>query len=137
MTALYDRFFMFDGRLARLPFFLRGIQVGILSLILFFATLPLFMNGSPLLWWAGLAGVILSVVVLAVATLSLTVRRLHDLSLSGYHAVWVIAADVIAQCLSYGSNKAVLFSLPLVAIGLWITFWPGRRDANRFGAVPE
>jgi uncharacterized membrane protein YhaH (DUF805 family) len=137
MTALYDRFFIFDGRLARLPFFLRGIQVGILAAILFFATLPLFMNGSPLLWWAGLAGVILSVAVLAVATLSLTVRRLHDLSLSGYHAIWVVAAEVIAQCLSYGSNKAILFSLPLVAIGLWITFWPGKRDANRFGAVPE
>src|SRR3984957_6869442 len=115
MTALYDRFFMFDGRLARLPFFLRGIQVGILSLILFFATLPLFMNGSPLQWRAGVAGVILSVVVLAVATLSLTVRRLHDLSLSGYHAIWVVAAEVVAEWLSCGSNKAVLFSLPLVA----------------------
>jgi uncharacterized membrane protein YhaH (DUF805 family) len=137
MTALYDRFFMFNGRLARLPFFLRGIQVGILAAILFLATLPLFMNGSPLLWWAGLAGVILSVAVLAVATLSLTVRRLHDLNLSGYHAIWVIAAEVIAQCLSYGSNKAVLFSLPLVAIGLWITFWPGKRDSNRFGAIPD
>jgi uncharacterized membrane protein YhaH (DUF805 family) len=137
MTALYDRFFMFDGRLARLPFFLRGIQVVILAMILFFATLPLFMNGSPLLWWAGLAGVILSVAVLAVATLSLTVRRLHDLSLSGYRAIWVVAAEVFAQCLSYGSDKAVLFGLPLAAIGLWITFWPGKRDANRFGAVPD
>jgi uncharacterized membrane protein YhaH (DUF805 family) len=135
MTALYDRFFVFDGRLARLPFFLRGIQVGILAVILFFATLPLFMSGSSLLWWAGLAGVIFSVAVLTVATLSLTVRRLHDLNLPGYHAIWVVAADIFAQCLSYGSNKAILFSLPLFAIGLWMTFWPGARDANRFGAA--
>jgi uncharacterized membrane protein YhaH (DUF805 family) len=137
MTALYDRFFAFDGRLTRLPFFLRGIQIGIVAVIMFFATLPLFMNGSSLLWWAGLTGVILSAAVLVVASFSLTVRRLHDLSLPGYHAIWVVAADLIAQLLSYGSDKALLFSLPLVAIGLWITFWPGASHVNRFGAVPD
>jgi uncharacterized membrane protein YhaH (DUF805 family) len=137
MSTLYDRFFEFNGRLARLPFFSRGIQVCILAVVLFFATLPLFMNGSPLLWWAGVAGVILSAAVLAVATLSLTVRRLHDLGLPGYHAIWVVAAEFIAQVFSYGSDKAVVLSLPLALIGLWITFWPGTRLTNRFGTVPE
>jgi uncharacterized membrane protein YhaH (DUF805 family) len=33
---MLDRFFSFDGRLARLPFFLRGIQVGIGAVVIFF-----------------------------------------------------------------------------------------------------
>ncbi len=134
---MVERFFSFDARLARLPFFLRGIQVGIGVVVIFFASLPLFMNGGRLLWWAGIVGVALAGAVLVAATVSLTVRRLHDLGLSGYHAIWVVAADAASEVLSYGSAKVVLFSLPLAAIGLWLLLWPGTKDANRFGTVPD
>ncbi len=134
---MFERFFSFNDRLARLPFFLRGIQVGIAAVVIFFASLPLFMNGGRVLWWAGIAVVAVAVAVLGISTVSLTVRRLHDLGLSGYHAIWVVAADAASEVLSHGSTKAVLFSLPLAAIGLWLMVWPGNKDANRFGAVPE
>jgi len=120
-----------------LPFFLRGIQVGIAAVVIFFASLPLFMNGGRVLWWAGIAVVAVAVAVLGISTVSLTVRRLHDLGLSGYHAIWVVAADAASEVLSRGSTKTVLFSLPLAAIGLWLMVWPGNKDADRFGAVPE
>ena len=134
---MFERFFSLSGRLARLPFFLRGIQVAIVAVVIFFASLPLFMNGSRGLWWAGIAVVAVAIAMLGVSTVSLTVRRLHDLGLSGYHAIWVIAADVAAEVLSYGSSRALLFSLPLAAIGLWLIVWPGNKAADRFGAVPE
>jgi uncharacterized membrane protein YhaH (DUF805 family) len=134
---MFERFFSFNDRLPRLPFFLRGIQVGIAAVVIFFGSLPLFMNGGRVLWWAGIAVVAAAVAVLGISTVSLTVRRLHDLGLSGYHAIWVVAADAASEVLSRGSTKAVLFSLPLAAIGLWLIFWPGNKDANRFGAVPE
>jgi uncharacterized membrane protein YhaH (DUF805 family) len=134
---MIERFFSWNGRLARLPFFLRGIQVGIAAVVIFFASLPLFMNGGALLWWAGIVIVAFAGAVPVIATVALTVRRLHDLGLSGYHAIWVVAADAASEVLSYGSAKAVLFSLPLAAIGLWLTFWPGNKNANRFGSVPD
>jgi uncharacterized membrane protein YhaH (DUF805 family) len=134
---MFERFFSFDGRLARLPFFLRGIQVGISAVVIFFLSLPLFMNGGRALWWAGILVVALAGAVIIIATVSLTVRRLHDLNLSGYHAIWVVAADAASEVLSYGSTKAMLFGLPLAAIGLWLMFWPGSKQANRFGAVPD
>ncbi len=131
------RFFSFDGRLARLPFFLRGIQVGIAAAVIFFASLPLFMNGGRLLWWAGLVVVAAAVAVIGVCAFSLTARRLHDLGLSGYHALWVVAANVLSEALSYGSDKAVLASLPFAAVGLWLMFWPGNKAANGFGPAPD
>ena len=134
---MFRRFFSFNDRLARLPFFLRGIQVGIAAVVIFFASLPLFMNGGRVLWWAGMAVVAVAVAVLGISTVSLTVRRLHDLGLSGYHAAWVVAADAASEVLSYGSTKAVLFSVLLAVIGLWLMVWPGNKDADRFGAVPE
>jgi|SRR5581483_8246184 len=131
------RFFSFDGRLARLPFFLRGIQVGIAASVIFIASLPLFMNGGRLLWWAGIVVVGAALAVLGVSAFSLTARRLHDLGLSGYHALWVVAANVLSEFLSRGSSKAVLVSLPFAAVGLWLMFWPGNKAANGFGPVPD
>jgi uncharacterized membrane protein YhaH (DUF805 family) len=95
------------------------------------------MNGGRALWWAGILVVALAGAVIVIASIALTVRRLHDLNLSGYHAIWVVAADAASEVLSYGSTKAILFGLPLAAIGLWLMFSPGGKQTNRFGAVPD
>jgi len=67
----------------------------------------------------------------------LIVRRLHDLGLSGYHAIWVGAAYAGASISSYAPPKVMLFALPIFLINLWLAFWPGYKKANRFGEVPE
>ncbi len=134
MSAIVDRYFSFHGRLARLPFFIRSIYLSIASTLLLIASIPLFSSGSGVLWWAGLAVVIGAIAIPAVGEISLTVRRLHDIGLSGYHAVWVGAADAAGTVLSYGkTDVAIYLSLPLLAIGLWLLFWPGEAGANRFG----
>jgi len=137
MSTILDRYFSFHGRLARLPFFIRGIYLSIVVTVFLVASIPLFANGSRILWWAGLAVLIVGIAIAVVSEISLTVRRLHDLGLSGYHAIWVGAADVVGTILSYSNEDlAVYLSLPLLAIGLWLLFWPGQAAANRFGEAP-
>lgn len=138
MKMLLDRYFSFDGRLARLRFFARNIALGIGPGVLFIASLPLFSTDTQLGFWAGVLLVIAGFAVFAVGFVSLIVRRLHDLGLSGYHAIWVGASQVGLMVLSYAPPDKFLFVLlPLLAVWLWITFWPGNRTTNRFGDVPE
>ena len=133
MTDRIARYFTFDGRLPRLPFFIRNIYVSLAAAVLIIASIPLFSQGSRVLWWLGIVFLVCAMTACAVSLVSLMVRRLHDLGLSGYHAIWVGVAQIFSTALSYGSDLAVLASLPLALIGLWLTFWPGQKADNRFG----
>ena len=104
--------------------------------MLFALSISLFINGG-LWWWLGVLVVTGWGVLLCVGNASLIVRRLHDLGWSGYHIIWVGAAEVGSLALSYGSPKFVLLGLPLSAVGIWLLFWPGNAEANRFGAAPQ
>src|ERR1700733_4673382 len=79
MTTFLDRYFSFHGRLARLPFFIRDIYLGIAGFVLFVASIPLFSNGGRVWWWVGFVEVIASIALFGVGAVSLIVRRLHDL----------------------------------------------------------
>jgi len=136
MTDLLERYFSFRGRLARLPFFIRCIYVNIAAMIPLVVGLALFTNGGRLWWWAGFAAVLISFAMLGVGLASAFVRRLHDLGLSGYHAIWIGAAEAVWTALTNAPLHAVLMGLPLFAIDLWLTFWPGNAGANRFGDAP-
>ena len=136
MARFLQRYLSFEGRLARLPFFIRGIYLGIAAIVVFLVSIPLFINGG-IWWWLGIFAVIAWFALLGVGSVSLIVRRLHDLGLSGYHAIWVVAAQSIWTVLSYAPPKVMLLGLPLFAICFWVTFWPGNKEANRFGAVPD
>jgi uncharacterized membrane protein YhaH (DUF805 family) len=136
VAGFLQRYLSFDGRLARLPFFIRGIYLGIAAAVFFLVSIPLFINGG-ICWWLGIFAVIAWLALLGVGTVSLIVRRLHDLGFSGYHAIWVAAAQGIWAFLANAPPKVMLLSLPLAAICFWVTFWPGNKEANRFGAVPD
>jgi uncharacterized membrane protein YhaH (DUF805 family) len=136
LTNLRHRYFSFDGRLARLPFFIRTLYLDIAWAVLTFANMPLFLSGSAILRWAGIIGVILSLVLFGTGLVSIFVRRLHDLGFAGYHVIWALAGEIVWTVLTYQSAKAILLGLPLWAINLWLTFWPGNAGANRFGEAP-
>ena len=133
IVLLLERYFSFNGRLARLPFFVRGIYISIAAFVPWVVSIPLFASGSRVLWWMGLAVLVASIAAIASSSASLTVRRLHDLGLSGYHAIWVGAAELGWTALSYGPEYAILLGLPLFTIGLWLLLYPGNARANRFG----
>ena len=132
MARLLQRYLSLDGRLARLPFFIRSIYLGIGTAAVVVMTVPLFAGGG-VWWWLGLGVVVASLAFFALSSVSLIVRRLHDLGLSGYHAIWVGAAEAGWSVLSSAPPRVMFLSLPLGAISLWLLLWPGNRDANRFG----
>src|SRR3974377_206789 len=82
MTKLFDRYFAFDGRFARLPFFIRDIYLGIACGALFMLSIPLFSAGNRAGYWSGLIVVGVSLALFCLGALSLFVRRLHDLGLA-------------------------------------------------------
>ena len=135
MAKFVERYLSFEGRLARLPFFARSIYLGVVAAALSMVSIPLFSQGGAW-WWIGILDVIAALALLGVGAASLIVRRLHDLGFSGYHAIWVGAAEAGWSALSYGPPWAMLLGLPFAAIGLWLTFCPGARMANRFGEAP-
>lgn len=94
MANIVGRYFSFEGRLARLPFFGRGFYLGVVTAALAMVSIPFF-SREGLWWWFGIPIVIASLVLLAVGSFSLIIRRLHDLGLSGYHAIWVGAAETV------------------------------------------
>jgi len=77
-----------------------------------------------------------SLALLCAGTVSLFVRRLHDLGLSGYHAIWVAVAQIVSLVFAYGPPRVALIALPPTAVGFWLTLWPGNKNTNQFGAVP-
>jgi len=135
MANIVDRYLSFEGRLARLPFFGRGVLLGVIATAFAMASIPFF-SREGLWWWLGILIVAAALVLLIVGGVSLTIRRLHDLGLSGYHAIWVTAAQTLWVPLSYGPPEVLLAGMPLAAVGLWLLFWPGNRSPNRFGEMP-
>jgi uncharacterized membrane protein YhaH (DUF805 family) len=135
MASLVARYFSFEGRLQRLPFFIRNLYLSIAAGVLIIAGIPLFSHGGAILWWTGIVFLAVAMTACATSFVALLVRRLHDLGLSGYHAIWVAVTQVLSTALSYGTGTAVLASLPFAAVGLWLTFWPGQKTDNRYGAA--
>jgi uncharacterized membrane protein YhaH (DUF805 family) len=133
MARLLHRYLSFDGRLARLPFFARNIYVGLAAAVIAIASVPLFSTDTSVGYWGGVLVVVTSLSLLIVGSVSLIVRRLHDLGLSGYHAIWAGAAQAAWIVISHGPPGVVLLGLPLAAIGFWLLLWPGKKAANRFG----
>jgi uncharacterized membrane protein YhaH (DUF805 family) len=136
MRNFLERNFSFRGRLARLPFFIRCIYVNIAAMLPLVLGLVLFTHDGRVWWWAGVAAVLFSLAVLGLGLASVFARRLHDLGLSGYHAIWIVAAEVLWTFLTNAPLPVILLALPLFAIDLWLTFWPGNAGANRFGEAP-
>jgi uncharacterized membrane protein YhaH (DUF805 family) len=134
VNGLFEKYFSFQGRLARLPYFSRGFQVGIAAAVVFILSTAAFINGNGILWGIGLLQVVVAGAIFLGGFASLAVRRLHDLGLPGYHVIWVAIALLLSNVAYYSHNyHAILLNLPFVAVGLWIQLWPGQRGPNRFG----
>jgi uncharacterized membrane protein YhaH (DUF805 family) len=130
MSDFFQRYLAFDGRLARLPYFIRSIHVSLAAIVVFFAAVALFANGSPIAWWGGMALVVIAAAILTVCSLSLIVRRLHDIGLSGYHAIWIVAAELGGQALSAAPAPLQPLALASLAVLLWLQFYPGKTAEN-------
>ena len=116
---LWENLFKVNGRLNRLRYFKRSIGIFFLYIILLIASIAIFIDPSS--GDVTATGIILSVVLsilFPIGSICLTIRRLHDLNLTG----WL--------CL--------LTTIPAVNTAFWIytTFAPGTFGANQYGGDP-
>lgn len=74
-------------------------------------------------------------VLTAVLSLRLIVLRLHDLNRSGWWCLlWMVAGGAASAT---RSETMLLLAIALIALGsLALTFWPGSRQSNSYGAPP-
>lgn len=81
-----------------------------------------------LLWFAALLMGAWSIV-------ALTVKRLHDIGLSGWHLAWIVVVGSVPGNLPPGSIPAELhLALQVAALlaSAWIFVWPGTTGPNRY-----
>jgi uncharacterized membrane protein YhaH (DUF805 family) len=134
--------FGFSGRLPRLRYFLLSL---IPAIIAFAAGIVLaidFARGLAGLQEPLLVACAVVFVLAWIVGLSLTVRRLHDLELSGWWilAIWIVPAALEAGAVQWLNNPqlgSTLSSVAALLIGLWLCLAPGTRGANRFGPDPR
>ena len=118
-SGLFENLFKTNGRLNRLRYFKRSIGIFLLYVILLIATVAIFADPSS--GDVAATGIIVCIVLsilFPIGSICLTIRRLHDLNLTG----WL--------CL--------LMTVPAVNTAFWIytTFAPGTFGANQYGGDP-
>ena len=133
MQQFFNRYFSFQGRIGRALFYIRCLYLTLITTVMAVVTVPLFSNGGRILWLAGACVVAAALATLLLGIGSLLVRRLHDIGLSGWHALWVGGAEFGWAFLAYAPERVMLIAAPLGAICAWILFWPGSAGENRFG----
>ena len=134
-TCIIDKYVVFRGRAPRSEFwwfvlFQALVLVG--SIVLYGELYPIFMGdvapeaGVGVLFFLGVA-------IFFLPYLAVTVRRLHDIGLSGwwYGLYWLVLSIALVPVLSVDSLGGI------VTVALFVaTLWPGTRGHNRFGADP-
>ena len=78
-------------------------------------------------------GLLIASLVVAYPIMSLYVKRLHDLDMSGWFLISFFVAAAIAIVLGFGLRNAGVVLLGFVGL---VGFVPGRRGDNRFGPDP-
>jgi uncharacterized membrane protein YhaH (DUF805 family) len=126
MADIFKIYFSPEGRIARLPYFLYNLGLGVLSAIISLGLNALEKNSATaveanqtdlILLIAAILAIVIFI-AMAVAGFILVIKRLHDLDRSG----WLSLIGLI----------------PLVNIifGLYLLFAKGTPGPNRFGPPP-
>ncbi|MEP3667766.1 MAG: DUF805 domain-containing protein [Roseibium sp.] len=128
VTCLVEKYAVFEGRASRSEYWW-------FTLFLFLAGFLIFVVGVLLTVMAGpaadMVGTLTAIAVwifgiaILIPSIAVTVRRLHDINLSGWMYLAVVAGSFIP------------FIGILVLIGFYVLMaWPGNDDLNNYGEVP-
>jgi uncharacterized membrane protein YhaH (DUF805 family) len=127
----------FEGRLARLPYFGYSLLLMILGLVP--VGIGISLSGGA----AADASIVLMLAGPIVATcgaVGITIKRLHDMGMSGAHAFWISAIIFISIASDRSSQIDPGFALSMwvieCGIGLWLLLAPGQPEDNQYGPVP-
>lgn len=125
---MLNAIFSFNGRLARLPYFLLHILFTVLMVVTAFVIA--FTEGNLIVILLG-AGIILALIV---ASFAILVRRLHDINFSAVHLSWLIPVTMAVSAIAVTFPMIELVNLGL---GLWLFLAPGNDGPNNFGPRPS
>ena len=149
---MLEKFFSFSGRLNRKPYWLRTLALYaiVIGLAVLAGALGGALGGSggadqlvsgvgPVI---GIVGVVVFV-AFAIASLSLSVRRLHDRNKSGWWLLLFILVPYVIQTVGAASGEPTVALIALgisFAISIWylveVGFLRGTDGSNRFGDDP-
>ena len=65
--------------------------------------------------------------------IAITVKRLHDVGLSGLNTIWIGLAGLVGDPLNTGSALAMGAAAASIIAQFWLCIEPGSKRANRFG----
>lgn len=117
------------GRIARLPYFLYGLVLAVVMIVLVFILAPI----------VGPVGILIAYVVFIYPFYCLIAKRLQDFDKPGKWAWIFIAIGLLGTFLSMSEatmNIGYLISLLQLIAGLIILFMPGTMGSNQYGAEP-
>ena len=106
-----DKFFSFEGRLNRKPFFLRGLALGVVAGILILLVGGTDENASGIT----LAVTVVIYLICLIGQMALSVRRCHDLNRTGWLAL--ICLVPFLNCI----------------LAIYLLFFKGTEGPNRYG----
>ena len=117
-NGLWENLFKVSGRLNRWRYFKRSFAIFFLYIISVIATCAIFLEPTGDVSATGCVVILILTILLPIGSTCLTIRRLHDLNLTG----WL--------CL--------LMTIPAVNTAFWIytTFAKGTDGFNQYGADP-
>ena len=134
-----SKYLSFSGRLNRLAYFLRALGVSIIGFIIIIALAYLGGIGGPVLLIPAAVVIVIVVVFMVVIGISLAVRRLHDMNLSGLYYIGYLLLNAVAGGL-YKANPqstlSIVVNMAVLVVSLLILFWPGTKGPNNYGPDP-
>ena len=138
-------FFSFNGRINRLSYFLRVLLIIFGAFIIGFVLGFIYgLTGSSVsLVFLIPVGIVVSIAIF-IACVSLVIRRLHDLNLSGIWYFVILGIGVTSSLLDqiFGelapiSSVVIFLNVISIIIFLVLLFWPGTRGPNNYGNDPK
>lgn len=132
-------FFDFHGRMARLPYFGYSLLAALFLFISIMVGILVVAGGDG----AGV-GVLLGGLVVLVgfgfgltASVAITIKRLHDIGLTGLHCIWIYMISLAGGAFPSDSVMGVLANVAAIGVGLWLLFAPGQKADNDYGPAPK
>jgi uncharacterized membrane protein YhaH (DUF805 family) len=129
-----EELFTPQARLDRVGYFVGTIWLGFLvGCLAVIGTLGITQGGT------GFVGALLWVVPASVVLLwggtVLTMKRLHDLGLSGVHVIWIWLINIAAgELITLSPVLSILLGLVALGISLSLLFAPGQPYPNQYGS---
>ncbi len=127
-------FFSFRGRLGRLAYFGYGLLAFLLGGILMAIGGALAGYNA---YGAAVVPLAAGVVVIIWSSAAITIKRLHDMDLSGIHLWWIYGISALGAALQQVSQGlSIVLGAVNFGVGIWLLFKRGTNGDNRYGPPP-